>query len=107
MNHLTEDKACKYDNCFPQNILDNQSWWAVAVLIKDLNSFKLDSPIATLNDLDWDLYRLVSKWSGLKYFTHKLVFPWDFRYLANIISLFPKNWIFTVSIKFEYVQSFI
>ena len=107
MNPLTEEKACKYNNCFPQNILDNQSWWTVAALVKDLNSFKLNRPIAEINDPDWDLYRLVSKWSGLKYFSHVLHFPYDFKYLANIISLFPKNWIFTVSMIFEYVQSFI
>ena len=107
LNPLTEEKACKYNNCFPHNILDNKNWWIVAVLVKDLNSFKLDSPIDSLNDPNWVLYHLVSKWSGLKYFTHKLVFPDHFIYQANIINLFPKNWIFTVSIKFEYVQSFI
>ena len=106
-NPLTEEQADEYDNCFPQFIWNNESWWTVAVLVKDLNNFKLHSPIASLNKPDWSLNRLVSKWSKLKYFSHELEFPNHFKYLDNIISLFPKNWVFTVKIPFKYIQSFI
>ena len=106
-NPLTIEQAGKYDNYFPQHNLDNKSWWTIAVLVKDLDSFKLHGPIASLNEPDWNLDRLISKWSGLKYFSHELEFPDHFKYLANIISLFPKNWVFTVKIIFYHVQSFI
>ena len=103
-NPITKEQADEYDSCFPQHILDNESWWTIAVLVKDLNNFKLHSPIASLNEPDWNLDRLVSKWSGLKYFSHDLEFPDHFKYLANIISLFPKNWVFTVNFSFKYIQ---
>ena len=102
-NPLTIEQAGKYDNCFPQHNLDNKSWWTIAVLVKDLDSFKLHGPIASLNEPDWNLDRLILKWSGLKYFSHELEFPDHFKYLANIISLFPKNWVFTVKFSFNYV----
>ena len=103
-NPLAIKQAGKYDSCFPQHILDNESWWTVAVLVKDLDSFKFHTPIASLYEPDWSLNRLVSRWSGLKYFSHELEFPDHFKYLANIISLFPKNWVFTVKYSFKYVQ---
>ena len=103
-NPLTEEQVVKYDNCFPQFIWDNESWWTVAVLVKNLDSFKLHGPIDSHNELDWSLNRLVSKWSELKYFSHELTFPDHFKYLANIISLIPKNWVFTVKFSFDYVQ---
>ena len=52
---ITKEQAGKYDSYFPQFILDNESWWTVAVLVKDLNNFKIYSPIDPFNDPDWDL----------------------------------------------------
>ena len=105
-NPLTIEQAGKYDNRFPQFIWDNQSWWTVAVLVKNLDSFKLHGPIDSINEPDWNLDRLVSKWSELKHFSHELQFPKHFKYLTNIIRMFPKNWVFTVDILFYNVQSF-
>ena len=106
-NPITKEQADEYDSCFPQHILNNESWWTVAVLVKDLNNFKLHGPIASLNDPDWNLNCLESKWSGLKYFSHELEFPCDFERLTNIISLLPKIWVFTVKVLLNYAQSFI
>ena len=68
LNPLTEEQASKHDNCFPQHILDNENGWTVAVFVKNLKLFKLQGLINSLNDPDWNLDRLISKWSGLKYF---------------------------------------
>ena len=104
---IPKDQASKYNSCFPQFIWDNESWWTVTVLVKDLNKFEIYSSFEPINDPDETINRLVSKWSRLKYFYYELKFPKDFKCLDNIIRFFPQNWIFTVKIELEDIQILI